>query len=429
MARLLKPLPALLCLATLAAAAQAPLSDDRHDWTLDVDLGYAAASSDLGAWPDGALGKLRYDTDDEALEATRLSFDYRGRIRPTLVATIVADYVDDASSGIDLSEAFLQWRPVPSSALRQHWRFGAVYPRISLENGDRGWASPFTTSFSTVNAWLGEEIRPLAIEWNGERRLGSAGSPHELGAFSAAFYANDPAGTLLFWRGFSLHDRQTRLGDRLSIPPQPVFQEGAVVGLQPNSVKPFDEIDHRPGYYAGIQWQYATRARLQLSVWDNRADPAAFSDGQWAWRTRFRQLAGQFSLPGDIGLLAQWMRGATYWFIRTGPNGSLSALSSLVRDDFDARYVLVTKRIANRHRVTLRHDRFDMHRVDEIDIDSGHAWTLAYQFEIDSRMSVAAEYLEIRSHRDIWRDFYEVPPAAHEQQWRLTWRLRLGAQY
>lgn len=426
MARLLKAVAALLALAAHTAAAQGPAPDDRHDWALDVDLGLTSVSSDLGAWPDGALGKLRYD--DAGIEAARVSLDYRGRLRPTLWIRVVADYVDDASSGFDLSEAFVEWRPLPSSALRQHWRFGAVYPGISLENTDRGWGSPFTTSFSAINAWLGEEIKPLAIEWNAQRRLGPAGSPHELAAFGAAFYANDPAGTLLFWRGFAMHDRQTRLGDRLAMPPAPVFANGAVVGLRPQSVEPFAEIDHRPGYYAGIQWQYATVARLQLSTWDNRADPAAFSDGQWAWRTRFRQLAGQFSLPGDVGLLAQWMRGATYWFIRTGPAGTLTPQSTLVRDDFDARYVLVTKRVGDRHRVTLRRDTFDMHRAGDLDIDAGHAWTLAYQIQIDPRMSVTAELLEIRSTRGLWQEFYATAATARERQWMLKWKLRLGAR-
>jgi hypothetical protein len=129
-----------------------------------------------------------------------------------------------------------------------------------------------------------------------------------------------------------------------------------------------------------------------------------------------------------VGLLAQWMRGATYWFIRTGPHGTLTASSSLAKDDFDSRYVLVTKRLANRHRVTLRHDRFEMYRQDKIDVDSGRAWTLAYQIDIDPRMSVAAEYMEIRSRRDLWRDFYAAPPMARERQLRLTWRFRLGTR-
>jgi hypothetical protein len=69
-----------------------------------------------------------------------------------------------------------------------------------------------------------------------------------------------------------------------------------------------------------------------------------------------------------------------------------------------------------------------MYRQDKIDVDSGRAWTLAYQIDIDPRMSVAAEYMEIRSRRDLWRDFYAAPPMARERQLRLTWRFRLGTR-
>jgi hypothetical protein len=107
-----------------------------------------------------------------------------------------------------LSEAFIDWRPIPTSSNQQQVRFGAFYPPFSLENTDLGWSSPFTYSYSAINTWLGEEVRPIGAEWSLRRRLGFAGSPHELRVFASAFYGNDPAGTFLFWRGWSLHDRQ-----------------------------------------------------------------------------------------------------------------------------------------------------------------------------------------------------------------------------
>ena len=84
-------------------------------------------------------------------------------------------------------------------------------------------------------------IRPIGAEWSMRRRFGYAGSPHELGAFAAPFYGNDPGGTLLFWRGWALHDRQTRLNDRLPMPPLPVWNwTGTIVGSTPQSVEPFE---------------------------------------------------------------------------------------------------------------------------------------------------------------------------------------------
>lgn len=429
MGRLLTLALCLLVLLGAPVAAQTVLSDDRHQWALDLDLGYAAASSRLGAWPEGALGKLRYGVDADALSATRLLLDYRGRITPTLRASIATDYVDDASAGIGLTEAFLEWRPVPTSALERHWRFGLLYPRFSLENGERGWRSPYTTSFSAVNAWLGEEVRPFGVEWTGQRRLGFYGSPHALGVSVAAFYANDPAGTLLFWRGFSLHDRQTRAGDRFDLPPAPVRRNRVVVGYRAQTLEPFVEIDHAPGYYASVEWRYARRALVQLATWDNRADPSSFGNGQWSWRTKFRHLASQVALPADIGFVAQWMRGETHWIIGASPDGSLMPWSRLVRDDFDARYAMLTRQFGTRHRLSLRHDRFDMQRPepDPLGIDAGRAWTVAYVHDFGSRLSISAEALRIASTRGLWSEFYAEPQHDTERQFRLQWRLRLGA--
>ena len=169
-----------------------------------------------------------------------------------------------------------------------------VLPAFSLENGDPGWQSPFTYSYSAINTWLGEEIRPLGAEWSLRRRLQGFRSAHEVRAFAAGFYGNDPAGTLLFWRGWSLHDRQSRLNDELLIPPRPF-------STRPQNLSPFMETDHRPGGYAGVEWRYAQRALVQFARYDNRADPYSFSDGQWGWGTDFNHLAVQVSLPPSSG--------------------------------------------------------------------------------------------------------------------------------
>src|SRR5690606_38369148 len=228
----------------------------------------------------------------------------RVRLKPGVPAHLVADYIDDEAGGADVTEAYVEWRPVPRSSNRHRFRAGAFYPPLSLENGGPAWSSPFGLSFSAVNTWLGEEIRPVGVEWSMRRRLG-LGSPHELGAFASGFYGNDPAGTLLFYRGWSLHDRQSRLGDRLPMPPAPVWQNGAVIGHTPQKLRPFHEIDHEPGAYAGLEWRYARRGLVQLSHYDNRADPNAYAGGQWGWRTAFDQLGVQIALPYDFGLLAQ----------------------------------------------------------------------------------------------------------------------------
>jgi hypothetical protein len=417
--------------AALGAAALGEESGDRHRWQLEVDAGYVAADTPLGPWTEGGLGKLRYAETNDGFVSSRIFAAYHGRIADAWSATVVGDYLDDASSGVDVSEAYFEWRPIPTSRNQHQVRLGAFYPPLSLENVEGGWHSPFTYSYSAINTWLGEEIRPVGAEWSLRRRLGYEGSPHELRAFASAFYGNDPAGTLLFWRGWSLHDRQSRLNDTLPMPPRPVFNyAGTIVGHTPQSVEPFEETDHEPGYYAGLEWRYPRRVLVQLAHYDNRADPSSFSDGQWGWGTSFTHAAVQVSLPWRVGLVAQWASGSTYWISGARPDGQPSAFAELVEDDLDSEFLMLTRLFGGNHRVALRYDQFETHRNEappELRSDDGDAWTLSYRYEHSPRLEAGIEWLRIESHRDLWSEFYFVPERATETAVRAQLSYRLGS--
>ena len=411
---------ALLALLAFAAAGGAAAQSDRHELYVDASAVFLSASTDLAAWPEGGFSKLRHT--DDGLTGLRVFAEYHGRITPTLRAHVIADYVDDASPGVDITEAYIDWRPIPRSHNRQQWRFGMIYPPLSLENSERGWQSPFTYSYSAINTWLGEEIRPVGAEWSLRRRLEALGNSHELRAFAAGFYGNDPAATLLFYRGWSLHDRQTRLDDRLDIPPIP-FTANA------QRLEPFTETDRRPGVYGGVEWRYARRVLVQWARYDNRAEPYSFSEGQWGWRTAFNHLAVQVSLPAELGLVAQWMEGATDWVILAQPDGTLHPLSRLVEDELESRFVMLTRKFGVAQRLAVRYDTFSTDRpgsAPALHSDDGHAWTVSYRFEPTERWSGGAEWLRIDSRRDILPMFYALPPAHSERQLRLQLSFRLG---
>ena len=410
-------------LAATWAATCCAQSDrsDRNEFYLDASAGYVSADTDLNTWTEGGFSKLRYSDDD--FEAFRLFGEYHGRISPALRARVVADYVDDDSGGIDFTEAVLDWRPVPRSRNQQQVRFGAFYPSFSLENTERGWQSPFTYSYSAINTWIGEEIRPFGAEWSLRRRLAGFRSNHELRAFAAGFYGNDPAGTMLFWRGWALHDRQSRFGDDLTIPPRPFT-------TTPQQFAPFREIDHKPGVYAGVEWRYARRALIQFARYDNRADPFSFSDGQWGWGTDFDHVAVQVDLPGELGLVVQWMEGYTEWLTATLPNGTRMPISEHVHDEFESSFVLLTRMLGKAQRVALRYDTFSYERpgtVPEFFGDEGDAWTLSYRIEPTQRFSGGIEWLRIDSRRDLLPMFYSTPAQQSESQIRLQFSYRLAA--
>lgn len=420
MGTLLTRLGALL-VAVAAAQATSAAEGDRHVLDLDASAAWLASGTELRAWPEGGLSKLSQTADGVA--AVRLFAEYRGRITPTLGARVVADYVDAGASGIDVTEAYLDWRPIPRSPNQQQWRFGAFYPPLSLENGARGWQSPFTYSYSAVNTWLGEEVRPVGAEWSLRRRLQGAARGHELRAFAAGFYGNDPAATLLFWRGWALHDRQSRLNDTLEIPPVPLGDPAGTLVAQP--LAPFTEIDHRPGAYAGVEWRFARRALVQWARYDNRADPTAFTGGVWGWHTAFDHVATQVSLPAELGLIVQWLRGDTFWISGALPDGTLRPGWRFVEDRFESGFVLLTRRAGGKGRVALRYDTFDTRRPG-LHSDAGHAWTVAYRFEPSPRLQGGVEWLRVRSARDLWPAYYATGREQTEEQLRVQWSYRLG---
>jgi hypothetical protein len=388
---------------------------------VQTNFSLAAVSSDLASWVRGGVGKLRYDETDPSLSADRLFLEYTGTISPTLFAHAVVDYQDDGSSGFDATEAYLEWRPVPRSPVRHRLRFGGFYPRLSLENIGSAWESPFSISSSAINSWLAEEVRLLGAEWSVQRPLGDPGSPHEIGGFAAAFYGNDPIGPLLAWKGWGVHDRQTRWREQIPLPPLPRLEPGGgLSGRQAPWAEPFMEIDHKPGLLLGAEWRYAQRAFVQIAHYDNHADPLAVADGQYGWATRFDQIAVQLSLPWKLGLMAQWMSGYT----AMGPiiNGA-----RIVDTEFEASYVLLT-RMTDGHRITLRYDDFEVVDADFIPMDdnndAGHATTLAYMYEFSPRFGVGIEWLRVTSNRPA-REYAGENALATEEilQAQIRWRF------
>ncbi len=412
---------AVVLTAASGGAAAADRTSDAHRWTIGLELGLASAATDLPSWVDGGVGRLRRSADDRMLTASRWYGEYAGRLGDAWSVHATVDAVDDASSGLGLTEAYVEWRARPVRPGRQRLKVGFFQGPWSLENFGPAWSTPLTLSASAVNTWLGEEIRPLGAEWSRTQRIG-ARAIQQFSVHAAGFVGNDPAGSLLAWRGWSLHDRQSRLGDELPLAPLPLLQPAAMFAQQAPYVAPWREIDGRAGFYAGAEWRYARRAELRLAHYDNRGDPTQLEDGQYAWHTRFQQLGLELALPAQVGLLAQSMRGDTAMGPLLGPAHAVDA-------DYRAAYLLATRPFGA-HRVTLRRDAFDITDRDRVpgddNADSGRAWTLAYRYEHSARWSLGAEWLRIRSWHPAWA-YSGLPTRATETQLQLRFDLRFSA--
>ena len=224
----------------------------------------------------------------------------------TFSARVEASTWDDKDKNpIDLTEAYLEWRPYPRAGWRTRVRLGAFYPPMSLESRAIGWESPYTITPTVISSWIGEEIRTIGLEaqvdWLGTR----LGHDFDFQLTGAVFGWNDPAGTMLAMHGFALHDRQTTLFGRVG-----ELQTNLELAKQ----ELFHEIDGRPGFYVGAQARYLDRAILNVLHYDNRADPEAyvqFDDRRlFAWHTSFDGIGARHRF-GDVQLVAQWMDGTT----------------------------------------------------------------------------------------------------------------------
>ncbi len=417
--------PLLLCCAFGTATAAG--ESDRHVFTAAADLSWVNAGSEFPSWLEGGNGKLRFDEDHDGLRLSRAFLDYRGRLAPTLNARATLNVNDDISRKLDLTEAFLEWRPLPRSAWRWRGRAGTFYPKLSMENTDAGWSSPYGLSASVINTWIGEELRSFGAELRATRSF-ARWPDQQLSLEGGAFYGNDPTGALLTWRGWAAHDRQTGLKGTVPMPAISAIEAWDPSGNPTPRFDPFTEIDHDPGYYAAAEWQWQDRLRLKTFHYDNHADPEAVnSAGEYAWQTWFDHVGAEVQLPCDTGLIVQWIGGST----RMGPDLGPWRVQDV---DFNSTFLLLT-RAFGRHRVSARYEWFDLQPFEDpagvTNKDDGNALAITWLFQATGQLRVGVEYLSIASEHCnstscvwVWSG---LPRTTREDALQMTVRWRFDA--
>ena len=392
---------------TLALLALPAMADGHLDLSVDLRL---IGADGRTSWLDDGLGKLRFDEDHDGLQIGRLRAAWNQSFGETLNLRIDASlWRFSDHHALDLTEAFLEYRPYPSAGWRSRVKLGAFYAPISFEHRAAGWTNPYLISSSAINTWVGDELRTIgaeySLEWLGTR----LGHDFDLGFVAAVYGWNDPAGVLMASRGWTLHDRQTTLFDK-------VGQPGA--GPVPGRVL-FKEIDNRPGYYVGANLRYLDRIELRYLRYDNRADPERFDSGinDFAWLTSFDSVGLRVETANGWTLIAQWLGGETV--IEPG--------SGYEEWKYSAKFALVSKAIG-RHRLSLRADWFDTDHYRTSyppgDTESGSAWTAGYSYERDEHWRCEVEALQVRSDVSSRLSLGESPNATERQlQFQLRYAL------
>jgi hypothetical protein len=389
-----------------AAADFAPF-----ELTTSVDLRAVAVDSPLTSFTEGGMGLLRFDEAHDGLRLGRVVIEGRGPLLETVHAQFVASATGDADkNAIDLTEAFLEWRPYPRSAWRWRSRIGAYYPAVSLENRGIGWQSSYTISSSAINTWIGEELRAIGVESTLVHVGADSQRPFDIGVTVGAYGWNDPAGVLIYERGWAIHDRQTALFGHL---PRP-FPEGSN-----DRIEFFHEIDGRAGYYVGADMRWNDRHVLRALHYDNRGDPDAENGEDYAWLTRFDSLGARLEPTSWGTFVVQWMKGDTAAYPSEDGRGGAIA-------NFRSWFTLASVK-ADRHRYSMRYEEMSVDTVrgeQWFDSDqTAHAWTVAYMYDRDVHWQLGVEALRI-SGRVAQRSYYSLPPGADERQMQLTLRYQ-----
>ena len=367
---------------------------------------------------EGGYGRQRFDEDHDGLRLGRAFLTARVRLSDTVTANaVVGTYGDHDKNPIDLTEAYVDWRPFPQGAWRWRLRGGLFYAPISLENRGPGWTNVYTVSNSAISTWIGEEVRTVGLEGEARWRGQALGRADEIALVGGVYGWNDPAGVLIASRGWALHDRQTAAFGHLPAP----GSMGGEYKMPPLEL--FHEVDDRVGYYAGVAWRHAEWLELRALHYDNRGDPVAVRDDSYAWTTRFNVVGARIEPDEHWTLIAQALDGVTV----VGGSGA-----PFPRNDWDLRAAFALASFAwGPNRISARYDRFETRQhhgfgIPEYD-DTGHAATLAYLRDFGEHWQAGAEWLRIHSTFGD-REELGLPETIDETQTQLVVRYRVKYQ-
>lgn len=358
------------------------------------------------------LGKFRLGGADR-LRLNEAAIALRSRLNWDWSMAMTIKHADQQRLPLDWSEAFLAYRPVATSPWTLSGRLGMFFPPISLENIGTVWSSPYTLNSSAINGWVGEELR----SFGGELQLGYRFEGGDrIGAFAAGIANNDTAGVLLAWRGWTLTDYEAGLHDRLPLPRD--IGLGNAFPRQAAETRPFVEVDGRPGFYLGLNADRAESYTFRAMYYDNRANPTAIEQGQYAWHTRFFSVGLKRELPWQITAIVQGLSGRTRM-------GAMQNGQFAVDADFWSASALLSKAWGNQ-RWSVRFERFGSGERDFLPQDrnkeQGQALTAGYNLTLAQRHQFNVEISVVNSNRPA-RAYLQQVGTQQETQWQFAYRI------
>jgi len=369
-------------------------------WSGSIDFRLIHAGK-ARRWQDGGPSLTRYggvhsyekkDRASTQFQLSQASLVSEVVLQGSLGASLQINYDDSYDGGqtngkLGIVEAMIHYDRSLNAKQKISVRMGRLIPPISMEHPETAWNTRYTITPSAINSWVGEELRPNAIEVNYRKDYGSF-SHFEL--MLAPFSGNDSSGSILAWRGWAMHDYQATLGSRIR------FSGNTPESIAPTGRwgEPFKEIDGQLGLYSKISWVPNPQLKL-AGFYSNSGADHTIKDAknEYPWLTEFTNISVSFLPFSHWIVMSQRMGGST----RMGDPASLGVIN-----DFSAFYIL-SSYLLNKHRFTIRYDSFDVvdkdKHADDLNDSNGTAITLAYLFQYSEFHTLALEALNITSER------------------------------
>ncbi len=381
----------MLTLSLTGVAVEANAKGFKQQLQGTVQINYVDADSETSFLERG-VSPLRYDNRSSNIHVGQFALNYRARITSTLSASVDAHYYDDVNNVPDITQAVIRYSPLPIKGYRLRVKAGSFIPTLSLENTKPSWLSNSSYTNSAINTWIGEELKSNGLGVSLTRPGRRFRSKWSWTVDGSVFKANDAAGTLLAFRGWALHDRQTGLGESIPFAELDSFNGPSPLTHQARQADLTDEIDGRWGFSFGLHARYLSRFDVKITRYDNNADSSVFSEGQWAWDTKFNHVSVKYNLSKAATFFSQFLTGST----EAGNNW-------LVKLDYDAFYLGMTYKKSD-HQVTVRYDNFETVDRDltpnSDNSGAGISWTAYYQYQVSKPLSLGVEFINVTSTQE-----------------------------
>lgn len=364
------------------------------------------------SWLTGGLGRLRVgsdttnDTSTHGLGMAHFAVEASTKHFSAYVHGVARTEPDVVSADeAGLVEGYVQFKASPRRNDRFRIRLGQFFLPTSRENVDMLWSSPYTLTFSAINSWIAEEVRPIGLGFDYDFAIGQIDQLRIGGSY---FGGNDTSGTLLAWRGWSFHDRLTGYDEVMPLPTlDSLAPGGGFYKQRDDGTLPFgSDLDDEYGTAYYIRYMRPDKFVLQWTRYDNNGDRGLYHSGpqyEYVWETSFDLYALEAQLSPSLTVLGEWM---------TGETGMGFPGSPWVQADFDSAYLMASWTFGN-FRLSTRYDTFETVDRDGYSgsrpNEDGEAITVALLWDGSDRIRVGLEAIDVSGDRP---DVFEQPLSA-----------------